>query len=99
MNKTAKEHFETAIYLATEGTGREIVHFKARQELFSQGGAADSVFYLQAGRAKLTVISERGKEATVTLLSAGDFVGEESITAPGESAGSHGHGHRRLRRP
>jgi CRP/FNR family cyclic AMP-dependent transcriptional regulator len=46
---------------------------------FSQGSEADSVFYLQKGRAKLTVLSERGKEATITLLSSGDFVGEESI--------------------
>ncbi len=42
---------------------------------------ADSVFYLQSGRAKLTVVSSRGKEATITLLGPGDFVGEEAIAA------------------
>jgi CRP-like cAMP-binding protein len=46
---------------------------------FSQGSTADCVFYLQSGRARLTVVSKRGKEATITLLSAGDFIGEESI--------------------
>ncbi len=53
---------------------------KAKGIAFSQGEPADSVFYLQSGRAELTVVSERGKEATVTMLSAGDFFGEESMT-------------------
>jgi CRP/FNR family transcriptional regulator, cyclic AMP receptor protein len=43
------------------------------------GDPADAIFFLQKGRAKLTVVSQTGKEATVTLLSVGDFVGEESI--------------------
>jgi CRP-like cAMP-binding protein len=55
------------------------VHFKPHEPLFSQGSTADCVFYLQAGRAKLTVVSKAGKEATITLLSAGDFIGEESL--------------------
>jgi CRP-like cAMP-binding protein len=46
---------------------------------FSQGSHANSVYYLRSGRAKLTVISKRGKEATVTLIAAGDFFGEESM--------------------
>ena len=54
---------------------------KPNQTFFAQGDPADSVFYLQSGRAKLTVVSHGGKEATVTLLSAGDFVGEESLAA------------------
>jgi CRP-like cAMP-binding protein len=48
--------------------------------MFSQGSIADAVYYIRTGRAKLTVVSKRGKEATVTLLAAGDFVGEESIS-------------------
>ncbi len=54
---------------------------KPRQALFTQGDPADSVFYLQSGRVKLTVVSQSGKEGTITLLSAGDFVGEESLAA------------------
>ncbi|MGD0521168.1 MAG: Crp/Fnr family transcriptional regulator [Terracidiphilus sp.] len=84
MNGVAKKSFNTVTYLASEGIGRKIVHLKAKQTFFPQGGPADSVYYLQTGRAKLTVKSKRGKEATVTLLNAGDFVGEESITAAGE---------------
>jgi CRP/FNR family cyclic AMP-dependent transcriptional regulator len=81
MDASAKKHFDCAAYLATEGPGRKMIRLKARQVLFAQGGSADSVFYLQTGRAKLTVLSKRGKEATVTLLAAGDFAGEEAITA------------------
>ena len=51
------------------------------QAIFSQGDEADSVFYIRKGRAKLTVVSKSGREATISLLSAGDFVGEESVAA------------------
>jgi CRP-like cAMP-binding protein len=71
--------FDPASFLASAGLGRRILHFKPRELFFSQGSPADCVFYLQTGRARLTVVSKRGKEATITLLSAGDFVGEESI--------------------
>jgi CRP-like cAMP-binding protein len=55
------------------------VQVKPKKVFFSQGDPADCVFYLQSGRAKLTVISKEGKEATIALLAAGDFVGEESM--------------------
>ncbi len=71
--------FDPAAFLADTGLGRTIVEIKANRPLFSQGSQADAVFYLQKGRAKLTVVSKNGKEATITLLAAGDFVGEESI--------------------
>jgi len=57
------------------------VQMKMKQTFFVQGNPADSIFYLQKGRAKLTVVSKNGKEATITLLNAGDFIGEESIAA------------------
>ena len=71
--------FDAAAFLARAGLGRRIVQLKSKETFFSQGNSADSVFYLQKGRAKLTVVSKNGKEATITLLSTGDFVGEESI--------------------
>ena len=52
---------------------------KPKEPFFSQGDTADCVYYVQSGRAKLTVISKAGKEATIALLAAGDFVGEESL--------------------
>jgi CRP/FNR family cyclic AMP-dependent transcriptional regulator len=73
--------FDPATFLANAGLGRKIVQIKPKTAFFSQGNPADSVFYLQKGRAKLTVVSQTGKEATITLLSPGDFIGEESIAA------------------
>jgi CRP-like cAMP-binding protein len=58
-----------------------MIDVKPNQTFFVQGDPADSVFYLQSGRARLTVVSQSGKEATITLLSAGDFVGEESLAS------------------
>lgn len=73
--------FEPAVFLANAGLGRKVVELEPKDTFFSQGDAADTVFYLQKGRAKLTVVSQNGKEATITLLSAGDFVGEESLAS------------------
>jgi CRP/FNR family transcriptional regulator, cyclic AMP receptor protein len=77
--ESTQTHFDPAAFLAKAGLGRRIVEIKAKQIFFAQGTPADSVFYLQKGRAKITVVSERGKEATITLLTTGDFIGEESI--------------------
>jgi CRP-like cAMP-binding protein len=81
MNESENTIFDATAFLAKAGPGRRIVKLKPKEAFFSQGNPADSVFYLQKGRAKITVISERGKEATITLLSAGEFIGEESIAA------------------
>jgi CRP-like cAMP-binding protein len=83
MAAVKKIPFDTAVFLATEGPGRNVLRHTARQVFFSQGDPADSVFYLQSGRAKLTVVSKRGKEATVTMLAHGDFFGEESMAGAG----------------
>ena len=79
MTAREKSTFDSAAFLAKAGLGRSIVQLKPRQAFFSQGDPADSIFYLQSGRAKLTVVSKNGKEATITLFAAGDFVGEESL--------------------
>jgi CRP/FNR family cyclic AMP-dependent transcriptional regulator len=79
MPEPADQHFDPVAFLAESGPGRSIVQVKAKGVFFSQGSPADSVFYLQKGRAKVTVVSKAGKEATIGLLAAGDFVGEESL--------------------
>jgi CRP-like cAMP-binding protein len=79
MDENKKKQFVAEDYLATAGAGRKIVRIKARQPFYSQGSGAGSVFYLQSGRARLTVVSNKGKEATVTLLGTGDFFGEEAM--------------------
>ncbi len=73
--------FDSTAFLANAGMGRTMIDLKPKQTFFSQGDTADSVFYLQKGRARVSVISDRGKEATITFLSSGDFVGEESLAA------------------
>jgi CRP/FNR family transcriptional regulator, cyclic AMP receptor protein len=73
--------FRPAAFLASAGAGRTIVELKKGQRVFSQGDAATAVFYVQTGKIKLTVISKRGKEATIALLGAANFLGEECIAA------------------
>ena len=83
MEEVIDNQFDIEVFLSTTGIGRSINRVKARQTFFPQGSAADAVFYLQSGRAKLTVVSKSGKEATVTLLAAGDFFGEEAMAGAG----------------
>jgi CRP-like cAMP-binding protein len=80
-NQTTQDSFDCAAFLAKAGLGRRVVELQSKDNFFSQGDPADTVFYLQRGRAKLTVVSQSGKEATITLLSDGDFVGEESLAS------------------
>jgi CRP-like cAMP-binding protein len=78
-NGNGHNGFDPASFLATAGVGRTLVKLQAKQALFSQGEPADAIFYIQKGRLKLTVVSKRGKEATIALLGAGEFVGEACI--------------------
>jgi CRP-like cAMP-binding protein len=81
MNRSTQSTFDCAAFLANAGLGRKIVELQPKETFFSQGDLANTLFYLQRGRAKLTVVAQNGKEATITLLSAGDFVGEESLAS------------------
>jgi CRP-like cAMP-binding protein len=85
MELLRKSEFNFVTYLANTGAGRRLVRYKPKTAIFVQGGPADFVFYLHSGRAKLTVVSKRGKEATVTLLASGDFLGEESLAGMKQS--------------
>src|SRR5664279_4658264 len=73
--------FDLATFLEEAGVGRKVVHLQPKQVFFSQRSPADSIFYLRTGSAKLTVVSPYGKEATVALLSSGDFIGDESLAS------------------
>jgi CRP/FNR family cyclic AMP-dependent transcriptional regulator len=84
MARLRARRFNTDTYLATAGAGRAIVRVRAKQVFSSQGDRADCLFYLRVGRAKLTIVSKDGKEATVTLLAPGDFFGEECMAGPNE---------------
>src|SRR6202165_2145634 len=68
--------FDPNTFLATIGEGRKVVVFSKKQTILRQGDGADAVFYIQEGKVVLTVVSDAGKEATIGILSAGDFFGE-----------------------
>ena len=73
--------FDPAAFLMEAGLGKKILEFTTKQRIFSQGDSANSVFYIQKGRVRLTVLSPRGKEATLALLNHGEFLGEDAIPA------------------
>jgi len=70
------DDFDAKAFLAKVGAGKTILEFQKNQHVFQQGDAADTVFYIQKGRVKLTVLSEQGKEAVVAILEPGQFFGE-----------------------
>jgi CRP/FNR family transcriptional regulator, cyclic AMP receptor protein len=71
-----KARFNVKRFLSQIGGGKTLLACRKKQILFSQGDVADSVFYIQAGRVKLSVVSQRGKEAVIALMDAGSFFGE-----------------------
>src|SRR5580693_5102960 len=80
--KSIIKAFDPVVFFTDSRLERRILRLKKHQAIYSQGDPADSVFYLESGRARVTVVSRRGKEATVLLLSSGDFIGEESLSGP-----------------
>jgi CRP/FNR family transcriptional regulator, cyclic AMP receptor protein len=73
------KQFRPEVFLSHSGVGRTIMTISKKRKIFSQGDVGDAVFYIQKGKAKLSVISRQGKEATISLFGPGDFVGEDSI--------------------
>jgi CRP/FNR family transcriptional regulator, cyclic AMP receptor protein len=80
--------FDPRKFLATIGEGRKVVTFAKKQTIFAQGDAADAVFYIQEGKVRLTVVSKIGKEATLGILSEGQFFGEGSLAGQALRMGS-----------
>lgn len=75
--------FDAAEFLAQAGLGKSMEELPTGNVVFTQGDAAETVFYIRKGQVKISVVSQQGKEATLALLGAGEFLGEECI------AGSH----------
>jgi CRP/FNR family transcriptional regulator, cyclic AMP receptor protein len=80
MKRKRKPSFDPKVFLSKVNGGRTISNYRKNQIIYTQGEAADSVFYIQSGKVKKTVVSERGKEAVVALLATGDFFGEGCLT-------------------
>jgi CRP/FNR family transcriptional regulator, cyclic AMP receptor protein len=84
-----KDHdFDPKKFLATIGEGRKAVVFRKKQTVFAQGDAADAIFYVQAGKVRLTVVSKIGKEATLGILNERQFFGEGSLAGQSLRMGS-----------
>jgi CRP/FNR family transcriptional regulator, cyclic AMP receptor protein len=81
MNETQKSSFDPKVFLATVAAGRTITTYRQHQSVFAQGDPADAVFFVDAGKVKLTVVSGQGKEAVVAMHGDGDFFGEGCLTA------------------
>jgi CRP/FNR family cyclic AMP-dependent transcriptional regulator len=79
MSAKINREFNPQEFLATIGEGRKVVSFPKKETIFAQGDAADAVFYIQEGKVRLTVVSKVGKEATLGILSQGDFFGEGGL--------------------
>jgi len=76
MRRKQKVSFDPRAFLSKVNGGRTVSDCRTGQAVFSQGDVADAVFYIQKGKIKLSVISERGKEAVVGILGPGHFFGE-----------------------
>ena len=74
-----QREFDPKTFLATIGNGRKMVAVPQKGMVFGQGDAADAVFYIQKGKVRLTVVSAAGKEATIGIVSEGNFFGEGSL--------------------
>jgi CRP-like cAMP-binding protein len=78
LTKTSRA-FDPKTFLATIGDGRKLLTVSKKQTIFTQGDSADAVFYIQKGRVRLTVVSTTGREATIGILTEGNFFGEGAL--------------------
>ena len=74
--------FSSQTFLKKVGSRRTSQNYRNKQPIFSQGDAADAIFYVEAGNVKLTVLSKRGKKAVIDIFRQGDFFGESCLGAP-----------------
>jgi CRP/FNR family transcriptional regulator, cyclic AMP receptor protein len=86
-NKKTRE-FDLRTFLATIGTGRKTLPVTKKKTIFVQGDPADAVFYIQKGKVQLTVVSKTGREATIGILTQGEFFGEGSLAGQSLRMGS-----------
>jgi CRP-like cAMP-binding protein len=76
LRKSGKALFDPKNFLAKVGGGKTVLKCEKDEIVFLQGDVSDAIFYIQEGKIKLTVVSDRGKEAVVGLLGAGHFLGK-----------------------
>jgi CRP/FNR family transcriptional regulator, cyclic AMP receptor protein len=87
-SKKKKREFNPDTFLATIGEGRKSLRIAKKRKIFAQGDDANAVFYIQSGKIKLTVVSKTGREATIGMLSEGNFFGEGALAGQALRMGS-----------
>ena len=80
-NKYSPE-VDAETFLAEPGLGRKAVNLKKGEAVYTQGDPADAVYYVHKGRLRVTLTSANGKQATITLVGPGEFLGENCLTSP-----------------
>ena len=81
MPNNAALAFDPRAFLTRIEDAKTMREYRTKQVVFSQGDAADAVFYIQSGKIKLTVVSTRGKQAVIGVLERGSFFGEGCLAA------------------
>ena len=79
MANNIPSSFDINTFLATTGPGHSVTVYKNGDIIFTQGDHADDVFYVREGKIKITVVSQRGKEAVIAIVPAGQFFGELAL--------------------
>jgi CRP/FNR family transcriptional regulator, cyclic AMP receptor protein len=74
-----RPEFNPLAFLSTIGEGREMLSFQKKNTVFTQGDSTDGLYFIQKGKVRLSVVSERGKEATLAILGERDFFGESGL--------------------
>jgi CRP/FNR family cyclic AMP-dependent transcriptional regulator len=74
-----KNGFDPVAFLSTIGRGREMLSFQKKSAVFTQGDSTDGLFFIQTGKVRLSIVSDRGKEATLAILGERDFFGESGL--------------------
>src|SRR3984957_21154035 len=71
--------FNPKVFLSTVGKGRDFLSYSTKETVFAQGDSTDGLFFIKAGKVRLSVVSEAGKEATIGILGEGEFFGEGGL--------------------
>jgi CRP/FNR family cyclic AMP-dependent transcriptional regulator len=79
MGAPTKRRFDTQAFLSSSGLARKVEDYRPAAPIYAQGDRSDTVFYIQQGSVKLSVLSRTGKEAVVGVLGAGEFFGEGAL--------------------
>ena len=91
--------FDPEAFLAKAGLGRKILNLKKNETAYAQGDPTDAIFYVQKGRLRITVTSANGKEGTIALVGAGEFLGEDCMVSAHPLRLRDGHRNDRVRTP